>query len=182
MKASTHTDTVPHRILYTMLRVADLNASIAFYRDGLGMSELRRETFPDGQFTLVFMGYTGDPDGPTIELTWNWGTKTYSQGTGYGHIALAVRDIHGACARLSDLGASVVRAPGPMTYAPQETGLREEIAFVTDPDGYRIELVGHAGEPRGNSPSGRGAIGRQIAGHPAHSERRPHDLLSRSKS
>ena len=139
-------DTFPHGILYTMLRVTDLDASIAFYRDGLGMSEVRRETFPDGRFTLVFMGYDDNPDGPTIELTWNWDTKTYSHGTGYGHIALAVRDIYGACARLADMGAKVVRDPGPMTFAPEETGHREEIAFVTDPDGYRIELIGHAEE------------------------------------
>lgn len=134
-------DTVPHEILYTMLRVSDLDASIAFYRDGLGMTELRRETFPEGRFTLVFMGYGHDPDGPTVELTWNWDAEIYSQGTGFGHIALAVRDIYGACARLVEMGVRIVREPGPMSHAPEETGLREEIAFLTDPDGYKIELI-----------------------------------------
>ena len=141
MKDFSNADTVPHEILYTMLRVSDLDASIAFYRDGLGMTELRRETFPDGRFTLVFMGYAHDRDGPTVELTWNWDAETNWHGTGFGHIALGVRDIHGACARLIEMGAMVIRDPGPMSHAPQETGLHEEIAFLTDPDGYKIELI-----------------------------------------
>lgn len=144
MKDLPSADAVPHKILYTMLRASDLEASIAFYRDGLGMSEVRRETFPEGRFTLVFMGYDDDPEGPTIELTWNWESETYSPGTGFGHIALAVRDIYDACARLSEMGMKVIRNPGPMTHAPEETGMREVIAFLTDPDGYKIELIGHA--------------------------------------
>ena len=144
MKDLSNADIVPHQILYTMFRVSDLDASIAFYRDGLGMPELRRETFPEGRFTLVFMGYGDEPDGPTVELTWNWDNEGHSHGTGFGHIALAVRDIYGACARLAQMGAKIVRDPGPMSEAPQETGLREEIAFLTDPDGYRVELIGHA--------------------------------------
>ena len=138
-------DTVPHGILYTMHRVSDLNASIASYGDGLGMSELRRETFPEGRFTLVFMGYGDDPGGASVKLTWNWDTDRYSHGTDYGHIAVAVRDIYGACARLAGMGAKITCDPGPMAHAPEETGLREEIAFLTDPDGYRIELIGHPG-------------------------------------
>jgi lactoylglutathione lyase len=133
--------TMPYGILYTMIRVTDLDRSISFYRDGLGMSELRRETFPDARFTLVFMGYVGQPDGVTIELTCNWDASEYTHGTGFGHIALAVSDLYGACARLANFGATILRAPGPMQQAPQETGRREEIAFVADPDGYRIELI-----------------------------------------
>ncbi|MEL7256955.1 MAG: VOC family protein [Pseudomonadota bacterium] len=144
MKDLPNADIVPHQILYTMLRVTDLGASIVFYRDGLGMSELRRETFPEGRFTLIFMGYDDDPEGPTIELTWNWETETYSSGTGFGHIALAVRDIYGACARQAEMGVKIIRDPEPMTHAPEETGMREEIAFLTDPDDYKIELIGHA--------------------------------------
>lgn len=139
----------PSRILYTMIRVGDLDQSIAFYRDGLGMRALRRETFPEGRFTLVFMGYGlmgyGDADAsPMIELTWNWDESRYEHGTGYGHIALGVADVHGACLRLKAMGATILRAAGPMTFAPEETGAREIIAFVEDPDGYRIELIGTA--------------------------------------
>jgi lactoylglutathione lyase len=126
-----------------MIRVAHLDRSIAFYSDALGMSEVRRETFPDGRFTLVFMGYVGQPDGVTVELTWNWDTEVYTHGTGFGHLALAVADIYGACARLADMGVEILRTPGPMMAAPEETGLREEIAFISDPDGYRIELIEH---------------------------------------
>lgn len=135
-------DTVPDRVLYTMLRVRDLNASIAFYQNGLGMTELRRETFPEGRFTLVFMGYENRVEGATIELTWNWDNTTYSHGTGFGHVALSVGDIYGACARLAEMGVEILRDPGPMKDAPRETGVREEIAFVADPDGYKIELIG----------------------------------------
>lgn len=139
-----NSDAVPHGVLYTMFRVRDLNASIAFYRDGLGMSELRRETFPEGRFTLVFMGYPNQLQAGTIELTWNWDGSTYSHGTGFGHVALSVTDIYGACARLAGMGAKILRDPGPMKHAPHETGLRDQIAFVADPDGYKIELIGKA--------------------------------------
>lgn len=124
-----------------MIRVRTLDRSIAFYRDALGMRELRRETFTDGRFTLVFMGYEGEENVPTIELTWNWDDNDYSHGSGYGHIALGVADIYGACARLKDMGIKIKRDAGPMTHAVDETGSRENIAFLEDPDGYNIELV-----------------------------------------
>lgn len=132
---------IPHSILYTMIRVGDLDRSITFYRDALGMSEVRRETFSEGRFTLVFMGYSGDLSAATIELTWNWDETEYTHGSGYGHIALEVADISAACERLEAQGVKILRPAGPMTYAPEETGERENIAFVEDPDGYRIELI-----------------------------------------
>lgn len=134
----------PNRILYTMIRVADLDASIAFYRDILGMSEIRRETFPEGRFTLVFMGYGDEASGATIELTWNWDESDYTHGSGFGHIALGVKNIAAASARVTAFGGKVLRMPGPMTVAPIETGVCEMIAFIEDPDGYRIELIEHA--------------------------------------
>lgn len=132
---------VPNRILYTMLRVTDLERSLKFYHDALGMRELRRETFPDGKFTLVFIGY-GDADkDAVIELTYNWADATYDLGNAYGHIALEVDDIYAMEQHLIALGVKVTRAAGPMTFEPEETGLREVIAFIEDPDGYRIELI-----------------------------------------
>jgi lactoylglutathione lyase len=122
-----------------MVRVRDLDRSLRFYCDALGMQELRRETFTDAEFTLVFVGY---PDSNAmIELTYNWGAHSYSHGTGYGHIALEVHDIHHVCSHLSELGVKITRDPGPMKMAPDETGERETIAFIEDPDGYRIELI-----------------------------------------
>jgi len=141
MSSQTTGSIVPDRILYTMLRVGDLDRSIAFYREALGMREVRRETFTQGRFTLVFMGYGDDPAGATIELTWNWDEKTYSHGTGYGHVAVEVADIHGACERFEKMGIKVLRAAGLMAFVPDETGERESIAFIEDPDGYRIELI-----------------------------------------
>ena len=132
---------IPSRILYTMIRIGDLDRSIAFYRDALGMREVRRETSTEGRFTLVFMGYGEDPSGATIELTHNWYETTYQRGTGYGHVALEVADIYAACDRLETMGLKIVRAPGPMTFAVDESGERENIAFIEDPDGYRIELI-----------------------------------------
>ena len=140
---NNHTN-VPTRILYTMLRVGDLDRSVAFYADALGMREMRRETFPDGRFTLVFMGYGESPSAPTVELTWNWDETSYLHGTGYGHIALEVQDIYAACERLTNMGVEVTRAAGPMTFAPTETGEKEVIAFLKDPDGYTIELIAAA--------------------------------------
>lgn len=124
-----------------MIRVSSLDRSIAFYRDALGMRELRRETFTDGRFTLVFMGYGDEESAPTIELTWNWDDHDYSHGSGYGHVALGVTDIYGVCARLKDLGIEITRDAGPMIHAVDETGSRENIAFLKDPDGYNIELI-----------------------------------------
>ncbi len=131
-------------ILYTMLRVGELDRSIAFYRDALGMHEMRRETFPEGRFTLVFMGYGENSSAPTIELTWNWDETSYQHGNAYGHIALEVSDIYAACERLTKMGVKLTRAPGPMKFAPVETGEKELVAFVEDPDGYNIELIGAA--------------------------------------
>lgn len=140
----TEQSSLPTRILYTMVRVGDLDRSIAFYRGVLGMREMRRETFPEGRFTLVFMGYEDTPLAPTIELTWNWDETSYQHGNGYGHIALEVSDIHAACERLTKMGVKLTRHPGPMKLAPVETGEKELIAFVDDPDGYSIELIGAA--------------------------------------
>ena len=137
----TELTSFPTRILYTMLRVGDLERSIAFYADALGMREIRRETFPEGRFTLVFMGYGDSPSAPTVELTWNWDETSYQHGTGYGHIALEVPDIYAACERLTKMGVGVTRPAGPMKLAPTETGEKEVIAFLNDPDGYSIELI-----------------------------------------
>ena len=132
---------VPKRILYTMIRVGDLDRSVAFYRDALGMHEVRRETFPEGRFTLVFLGYGDEASTAVIELTYNWDETAYTHGSGFGHIALAVPDIQSTCKRLSEMGVRILRAPGPMSFAPEETGETENIAFIEDPDGYRIELI-----------------------------------------
>lgn len=137
----TEQPNLPTSILYTMVRVGDLDRSIAFYQDALGMREIRRETFPEGRFTLVFMGYGDSPSAPTVELTWNWDETCYQHGTGYGHIALGVTDIYAACERLTEMGVRVTRPAGPMKFAPTETGEKEVIAFLNDPDGYSIELI-----------------------------------------
>lgn len=139
MNTDLKTTNIPHALLYTMVRVQDLDRSLRFYCDALGMQEVRRETFTDAEFTLVFVGYANSD--ALIELTYNWGNYSYSHGTGYGHIALEVQDIEQVCRHLSDLGIDIVRAPGPMKMAPDETGERETIAFIEDPDGYRIELI-----------------------------------------
>ena len=139
MKTDLNITNTPHAVLYTMIRVQDLDRSLRFYCDALGMTEMRRETFTGAAFTLVFVGYPGSD--ALIELTYNWGDNSYSHGTGYGHIALEVHDIHQVCTGLSKQGVDIVRAPGPMTMAPDETPEREIIAFVEDPDGYRIELI-----------------------------------------
>lgn len=132
---------LPSRILYTMIRVGDLKRSMAFYSDLLGMHELRRETFTEGRFTLVFLGYGEESPHAYIELTYNWDQDSYEIGTGYGHVALEVSDIYATCERLERAGVPVILRPGPMTYAPDETGHREVIAFIEDPDGYKIELI-----------------------------------------
>ena len=131
----------PSHILYTMIRVADLDRSTDFYKKALGMKELRRENFTEGRFTLVFMGYGNESSNAMIELTYNWDQDTYQHGTRYGHVALGVTDIYAACKRLDDMGVIVLREPGPMMYAVDETGHKEVIAFIEDPDGYKIELI-----------------------------------------
>ncbi len=139
MNTQLTSSNTPYAILYTMVRVQDLDRSLRFYCDALGMQEVRRETFTDAEFTLVFVGYANSS--ALIELTYNWGDNNYSHGTGYGHIALEVQDTQQVCSHLSEFGINVVRAPGPMKMAPDETGEREIIAFIEDPDGYKIELI-----------------------------------------
>ncbi len=123
------------RILHTMLRVGDLEKSIAFYTEVLGMKLLRRNDYPAGKFTLVFVGYADEKDAAVLELTYNWGVDKYEIGTGYGHVALAVPDAYAACAEIKRRGGTVTREPGPMQHGTSV------IAFVADPDGYKIELV-----------------------------------------
>jgi lactoylglutathione lyase len=118
-----------------MLRVGDLERSLAFYCDVLGMRLLRRKDYPSGEFTLAFVGYGDEADHTVLELTYNWGTDHYDLGTAYGHIALGVDDIYATCDRLKALGAPVVREPGPMKHGSTV------IAFVEDPDGYKVELI-----------------------------------------
>lgn len=124
------------RILHTMLRVRDLDASIKFYRDLLGMTVLRQHEYPDGKFTLAFVGYGGEDDHTVLELTYNWDQdKPYDIGNAYGHIALGVPDIYKACNELKAGGVKIIRPPGPMKHGTTV------IAFVEDPDGYKIELI-----------------------------------------
>ncbi len=123
------------RMLHTMLRVGDLDQSIAFYCDILGMKLLRRKDYPGGEFTLAFVGYGDEKDNTVIELTYNWGVSEYDLGKGYGHIALGVDDIYGTCDRIKAQGGKVSREPGPMKHGSTV------IAFVEDPDGYKIELI-----------------------------------------
>lgn len=124
------------RMLHTMLRVRDLDAALAFYCEVLGMQLLRRRDYPEGRFTLAFVGYGPEATHTVIELTHNWDTDAYELGTAYGHIALGVDDVYQACADIRARGGKVVREAGPMK------GGQTVIAFVEDPDGYRIELVG----------------------------------------
>lgn len=123
------------RILHTMLRVAQLERSLAFYTEVLGMQLLRRQDYPEGRFTLAFVGYDSEDNSAVIELTWNWDTDHYDLGTAYGHIAIGVDDIHAVCNEVRSKGGAVVREPGPMKHGTTV------IAFVTDPDGYKIEFI-----------------------------------------
>ena len=123
------------RLLHTMLRVGDLERSIAFYTDILGMRLLRRKDYPGGRFTLAFVGYGEESDSTVLELTHNWDTSSYDIGSGYGHIALGVDDIVGGCDQIRAKGGNVVREPGPMKNGTTV------IAFVEDPDGYKVELI-----------------------------------------
>jgi lactoylglutathione lyase len=123
------------RFLHTMLRVGDLQRSIDFYTSVLGMKLLRTTDRPDQKYTLAFVGYAEDPSGAEIELTYNYGVGSYDLGAGYGHIALAVSDVTEACERIAAAGGRVTRAPGPVK------GGTSVIAFVEDPDGYKIELI-----------------------------------------
>lgn len=123
------------RLLHTMLRVGNLQRSIEFYTTVLGMKLLRQRDYPDGKFTLAFVGYGDETDTAVIELTYNWGVEHYEMGTGYGHIALGVADIYAACDEIKNRGGKVVREPGPMKSSTTV------LAFIEDPDGYQIELI-----------------------------------------
>lgn len=123
------------RILHTMLRVGDLDRALHFYTEVLGMRLLRRTDFPEGRFTLAFVGYQDESAGAVLELTHNWGVEQYEVGTGYGHVAIAVDDAQAACAEVRRRGGTVTREAGPMKHGTTV------IAFVQDPDGYKIELI-----------------------------------------
>lgn len=125
------------RILHTMLRVGDLDRSLAFYTRVLGMKLLRKKEYPDGKFTLAFVGYGEESDTAVLELTYNWGVEKYELGTAYGHIALGVDDVYATVEKIRAAGGKVVREPGPMQHGSTV------LAFVEDPDGYRIELLGN---------------------------------------
>ncbi len=123
------------RIMHTMLRVGDLDRSIAFYDKVLGMKVLRRKDYPDGKFTLAFVGYGDEADNAVLELTHNWDTSSYHLGDAYGHIAIEVDDAYRACNDVKARGGKVVREAGPMKHGSTV------IAFVEDPDGYKIEFI-----------------------------------------
>jgi lactoylglutathione lyase len=123
------------RVLHTMIRVGDLARSIRFYTEVLGMTLLRQQDYPDGKFTLAFVGYGPEAEQAVIELTYNYGVERYDLGNGFGHIALAVEDAYAACDAIRQRGGTVAREAGPMKHG------RTVIAFVEDPDGYKIELI-----------------------------------------
>lgn len=119
--------------LHTMIRVKDLDRSVAFYTGPLGMKELRRREVPEGKYTLVFVGYG---DGPEVELTYNWDqAQPYEIGGGFGHLAVGMPDVYGACERMRGQGVKITREPGPVKFGTTV------IAFVEDPDGYKVELI-----------------------------------------
>jgi lactoylglutathione lyase len=126
------------RMLHTMIRVHDLEKSIKFYTELLGMQLLRRTDYPEGKFTNVFVGYGDEATHAVLELTYNWDHAPYNLGDGYGHVALGVPDVYAACDRLAKAGAKIPRPAGPMKHG------KTVIAFVEDPDGYKIELVQRA--------------------------------------
>jgi lactoylglutathione lyase len=121
--------------LHTMLRVRDLDASVKFYTGFLGMKELRRHEVPAGEYTLVFVGYGDETSHTVLELTYNWGKDDYEIGTAFGHLALGVPDIYATCDRLRQAGVKIAREPGPVKFGTTV------IAFIEDPDGYKIELI-----------------------------------------
>ena len=123
------------RILHTMIRVGDLQRSLQFYTEVLGMRLLRQSEYPDGRFTLAFVGYGDEADTAVIELTWNWDQDSYELGTAFGHIAIGVDDAYAMCEAIKARGGRVVREAGPMKHGTTV------IAFVEDPDGYKIELI-----------------------------------------
>lgn len=123
------------RLLHTMLRVGDLKKSIEFYSDIMGMELLRQHDYGSGRFTLAFLGYGPEKDNTVLELTHNWDTDSYEKGEGFGHIAIAVDDVYAACDKIRDAGGVIVREPGPMKHGTTV------LAFIEDPDGYKIELL-----------------------------------------
>ena len=127
------------RMLHTMLRVGNLDQSLAFYTEIMGMKLLRRKDYPEGKFTLAFVGYQPEDEGAVIELTHNWDTDHYDLGTGYGHIALEVEDAYATCDAIRARGGKIVREAGPMKHSTTV------IAFIEDPDGYKIELIERKG-------------------------------------
>ncbi len=126
------------RILHTMLRVGDLERSVKFYTEGFGMKELRRRDVPDGKYTLAFVGYGDEDSNSVIELTYNYGVDKYEMGTAFGHLAVGVPDVAATTEKLRKAGAKVTREPGPVKFGTTI------IAFVEDPDGYKIELIQRA--------------------------------------
>ncbi|MGQ3031097.1 MAG: lactoylglutathione lyase [Ferrovibrionaceae bacterium] len=126
----------PFRLLHTMIRVMDLDKSLDVYTRHLGMTLIRKNDYPSGEFTLAFVGYGDEADQAVIELTHNWGrTEPYEIGTAFGHLAIGVPDIYGTCEKLAAEGVKIPRPPGPMKHGGSV------IAFVEDPDGYKIELI-----------------------------------------
>jgi len=123
------------RILHTMLRVGDLERSIAFYTEVLGMKLLRRNDYPGGKFTLAFVGYQDEAEGAVLELTYNWGVSSYDIGNAYGHIALEVEDAYKACELVRERGGKIISEAGPMQHGTTI------LAFIEDPDGYKIEFI-----------------------------------------
>ena len=126
------------RLLHTMIRVNDLDESLRFYCEHLGMTLLRKQEYPGGRFTLAFVGYGDEASNAVIELTYNWDTHQYDLGNGFGHLAIAVDDIYKVCDALRAKGVKIAREPGPMKHGSTV------IAFVEDPNGYRIELIQRA--------------------------------------
>ena len=122
------------QFLHTMIRVGDLERSLRFYTEVLGLKVHKRNDYPEGKFTLVFLGNEGDSEG-FLELTYNWGTEKYDLGNGYGHVAFGVKDIYQTCEKIAAVGGKITRPPGPMKHGTTV------IAFVEDPDGYKIELI-----------------------------------------
>jgi len=121
--------------LHTMIRVKNLEESVKFYTELLGMKEIRRHDVPDGKYTLVFVGYGDEKAHTVLELTYNYGVDEYEQGTAFGHLALGVPDIYGTCEALRKAGAKIAREPGPVKFGTTV------IAFIEDPNGYKIELI-----------------------------------------
>ncbi|NEO14431.1 MULTISPECIES: lactoylglutathione lyase [unclassified Moorena] len=141
------------RMLHTMLRVGNLEESIKFYCDVLGMKLLRQKDYPGGKFTLAFVGYGDESDNTVIELTYNWGVDQYNIGDAFGHIALGVDDIYQTCDQIKSLGGKVVREPGPMKHGSTV------IAFVEDPSGYKIELIQRKDQESAEKPEATAVAG-----------------------